>query len=79
MFEDSPELQATLNATNEGERGAESLARMARALGYKDPLYFGQFSAEASWGDLIEFLSDNAGCVAAIKTWVSKRVIESDE
>lgn len=55
---------------NEGRRGLEGLCQLARAIGYKDPLYFGAISHKAAVGDFIEFLSDNPGCVEAIRQWV---------
>lgn len=54
----------------EGRKGVENLCTIARALGYKDSTYFGQFSPNASFGDFIEFLGDNPGCVAAIHGWI---------
>lgn len=79
MFEDSPELQAALIATSEGKRGAESLARMAAALGYKDPLYFGQIDHKCSYGDFLEFLEDFPDVIGLIKDYVRNRIEESDE
>lgn len=58
---------------NEGETGVQNLCRLVRALGYKDPQYFGQFHPNGSYGDLIEFLQDNSGCVEAIVNWIGKQ------
>ena len=79
MFEDSSELRSALAVGNEGKRGAESLARMARALGYKDLLYFGQISHDCSWGDFIEFLEDNGEVCEMIKNWVRNNIVDSEE
>lgn len=79
MFEDSPELREALATTNEGKRGAESLARMAAALGYKDPLHFGQIDHKCSYGDFLEFLEDNGGCIEAIKNWVQNNTIDTED
>lgn len=54
----------------EGRRGVENMCRLARALGYKDPMYFGQLSNNASIGDLIEMLQDNSGLLNAMVEWV---------
>lgn len=57
--------------TNEGRRGVENLCRIVHAMGYKDRQYFGQFHQAGSYGDLINFLEDNSGCVEAILEWIS--------
>ena len=49
----------------EGERGVRNLCRLCNLIGYKDKTYFGQFE-NASYGDLILFLEDNADVVEAI-------------
>jgi hypothetical protein len=54
----------------EGRRGVENLARLTAALGYHDPMYFGQFSAKASIGDLIVFFEDNPGAIEAVVEWI---------
>ena len=54
----------------EGRTGVENLARICRLLGYKDTTYFGQFSSQASYGDLIEFLEDNPGAIEAIVDFI---------
>lgn len=79
MFEDSPELQAALATTNEGKRGAESLARVAAALGYKDPLHFGQIDHKCSYGDFLEFLEDFPDVIGLIKNYVRSHIEESDD
>lgn len=55
----------------EGRTGVTNLCRIIRALGYRDPNYFGQLSSDASIGDLICFLEDNPGAIEAIIEWVS--------
>lgn len=54
----------------EGRRGVENLCTLVRALGYKDPQYWGQMTSKACVGDLIMFLEDNPGCMEAIHTWI---------
>lgn len=54
----------------EGRRGVEALCKLARGLGYKDEMYFGQLNSSCSIGDLIQFLEDNSGAVAAVIDWV---------
>ena len=53
--------------TNEGRRGVENLCRIVHAMGYRDSQHFGQIHPQGSYGDLINFLEDNSGCVEAIK------------
>lgn len=57
---------------NDGRTGVENLAKLAGALGYNDPMKFGQFLG-GCYGDLIEFLEDNPGCVEAIKEWIAEQ------
>lgn len=57
----------------EGRRGVEALCQLTRALGYKDPQYFGQLTAKAAIGDLICFLEDNSGAIEAIHTWIREQ------
>jgi hypothetical protein len=56
---------------NEGSTGVENLCKLARTLGYKDSQYFGQFK-DGCYGDLINFLEDNPGCIEAIKEWIGE-------
>lgn len=58
--------------TFEGSTGVKNLCKLVRALGYKDPMYFGQFDSNASYGDLIEFLEDNPGACEKIVEWVEE-------
>jgi hypothetical protein len=62
--------------SNEGRHGVENLCRLVHAMGYEDPLHFGQFAHNASIGDLISFLEDNPGCIEAIKNWIGEQDIE---
>jgi hypothetical protein len=62
--------------TNEGRRGVENLCRIVHAMGYRDGQHFGQFSSQGSYGDLINFLEDNSGCVEAIKEWIVQQEIQ---
>jgi len=55
---------------NEGRQGVENLCQLTRALGYKDPQYWGQLSSKAYMGDLLMFLEDNPGAVEALHTWI---------
>ncbi len=55
----------------EGRRGVESLCTVARAVGYKDPQYFGQLTRTAALGDLVLMLEDNPGMVEAMFEWMS--------
>ena len=54
----------------EGRRGVENLCTLVRALGYKDPQYWGQMSSKACLGDLVMFLEDNPGCMETIHGWI---------
>ena len=54
----------------EGRQGVENLCTLARAVGYKDPMYFGQLSSRAAIGDLICMLEDNPGMIEAIHNWI---------
>jgi hypothetical protein len=54
----------------EGSEGIHDLCRLARELGYKDPLYQLQISHDACVGDLLEFLRDNPGAIEALYDWV---------
>ena len=63
----------------EGEKGVQNLARLARCLGYKDEQYFGQFSHQASYGDLLEFLQDNSGACDALVEWARDNAIAWSE
>lgn len=53
----------------EGRKGVENLCRLVGALGYRDPMYFGQFEG-GSLGTLINFLEDNPGAITAIIEWI---------
>jgi hypothetical protein len=54
----------------EGRRGVEGLCQLARALGYKDSMYFGQLSSKAALGDLLMLLEDNPGAIEALHNWI---------
>ena len=56
----------------EGRRGVVNLCKIAAAIGYKDPQYFGQMERGAVLGDLICFLEDNPGAVSAIMEWIER-------
>jgi hypothetical protein len=60
----------------EGETGVHNLCRLVHALGYVDRRHFGQFHQNGSIGDLIEFLSDNSGCIEAIQEWIADNMGE---
>jgi hypothetical protein len=57
----------------EGRRGVEHLCKIAGALGYKDPTYYGQLANGASVGDLLAFLEDNSGAITALLEWIQSR------
>jgi len=57
----------------EGRRGVENLCTIVRAIGYKDPQYWGQLSSKAAIGDLICFLEDNSGAIEAMLEWIKER------
>lgn len=57
----------------EGRRGVEALCQIAGALGYKDPMYWGQLTSKATVGDLICMLEDNSGMVEAMIEWIKSR------
>jgi hypothetical protein len=67
-FQDAERLHSI-----EGRQGIITLACLARALGYKDPQYFGQLDSRCSIGDLINFFEDNSGAVNAVIEWVGKQ------
>jgi hypothetical protein len=69
---DELQTQEKLTRT-EGRRGVENLATSVAALGYHDPMYFGQFSAKASFGDLIAFFEDNPGAIEAVFEWIKEQ------
>lgn len=54
----------------EGRRGVITLARTARALGYKDSQHFGSLGNGAYAGDLLEFFEDNSGAIQAVMEWI---------
>lgn len=56
---------------SDGEEGIRNLARLARGLGYEDPLNFGQFDG-ACYGDLIALLEDNPGLVEVMTEWLEE-------
>jgi hypothetical protein len=56
---------------SEGEEGIRNLARLAKGLGYEDPLNFGQFDG-ACYGDLIALLEDNPGLVEVMMEWLEE-------
>jgi hypothetical protein len=54
----------------EGRKGVEAVCQLAAALGYKDPMYFGQLTSKATVGDLLCMMEDNPGMVEAMVEWV---------
>jgi len=54
----------------EGRKGLETMCQLAAALGYKDPMYFGQLTNKATVGDLLCMMEDNSGMVEAMVNWV---------
>ena len=77
---DFPELvDAYMDQENlyrdEGRRGVENLCTLVSALGYKDPMYFGQLTSKACLGDLVCFLEDNSGAIKAIYSWIQDREV----
>ena len=56
----------------EGRKGIENLAKIVRALGYKDPQFYGLIGNGAALGDIFEFLEDNPGAIEAIVKWVGE-------
>lgn len=59
--------------TSEGDTGVQNLCRLVRAIGYEDPMFYGQFDYGVAYGDLFEFLRDNSGCIEAIKRWIGEQ------
>ena len=55
----------------DGEEGIKNLARLAKGLGYEDPMNFGQFDG-ACYGDLICLLEDNSGLVEVMLEWLEE-------
>lgn len=56
--------------STEGNRGVQNICKLARAIGYKDPTYFGQLGRDCYIGDLINFFEDNPGAIQAVVEWV---------
>lgn len=52
----------------EGRRGLINLARLCRAIGYRDDN--GQMAHDASIGDITQFLEDNSGAIVSIVEWM---------
>lgn len=61
---------------NEGRRGVVKLCKLAAALGYKDPLYYGQLERGATLGDLLCFLEDNPGVIEAVVDWIKEQNVD---
>lgn len=61
---------ATLNDVNDTKHSIEGLSRLARLLGYKDPLYQLQNRDGSVVGDFLYFLEDNPGAAEAVINWV---------
>ena len=59
----------------EGRQGIENLSKIAKAIGYKDEMYFGQFLGGCI-GDFLEFLEDNPGVCEAIYNWIGEQNIQ---
>jgi len=57
----------------EGRKGVEAMCQLAAALGYKDPMYFGQLTSKATIGDLLCMMEDNPGMLEAMIEWVRTR------
>lgn len=57
----------------EGRKGMEHMCQIAGALGYKDPMYFGQLTRKATVGDLLLMLQDNPGMIEAMLDWLSSK------
>ena len=57
----------------EGRRGVENLCKIAQALGYKDPQYWGQLNSKVALGDLVMMLEDNSGLIEAMIEWIGSR------
>lgn len=64
--------------SNEGQTGVRNLCKIAKALGYKDPMYFGQFE-NGCYGDLIELLEDNSGLVEKMCEWIEEQVEDNPD
>lgn len=57
----------------EGRKGLLNLCQIAGALGYKDPMRFGQLTQKATVGDLLCMLEDNSGMIEAMVGWIRSR------
>jgi hypothetical protein len=55
----------------EGSEGIRNLARLAKGLGYEDPMNLGYFDG-ACYGDLIYLLEDNPGLVEVMLDWLEE-------
>jgi hypothetical protein len=56
----------------EGRRGLTNFAKLCQALGYVDKQHFGQLAANASIGDIVNFLEDNSGAFEAMIDWIKE-------
>jgi len=71
------EVKIAKNAYNlEGQKGYEWLSRLARMMGYKDSMYFGQFAPDASIGDMLYFFEDNPGAIEAVLEWIGENMVD---
>jgi hypothetical protein len=57
----------------EGRAGLIMLAKTCRAIGYKDPSYYGQMASGACIGDITTFIEDNPGAIEALVEWIGKQ------
>jgi len=57
----------------EGRRGVEAMCQLAAALGYKDPMHYGQLTSKATIGDLLCMMEDNSGMLEAMVEWIRSR------
>lgn len=63
----------------EGRRGLINLCKIARAIGYKDPTYYGQLAQGACLGDLTNMIEDNPGIIEAMVSWIAEQTCFDDE
>lgn len=62
----------------EGERGVRELCMLVRKLGYRDPFSQLTLSNGACVGDLMTFLEDNPGAIAALHDFIVTELLVSD-
>ena len=61
---------ASKKMVENAKQDIKGLARVARALGYRDPHYRMQLDRDCCVGDIIDFFEDNPGALGAVFEWI---------